>query len=55
MPEDEREEKRSVNPAARHDPPGQAPAEGEKKRREERVRATQGAELDPRDQGGIAE
>lgn len=55
MPEDEREEKRSVNPAARHDPPRPVPTEEEKESAEERVRATQGAELDPRDQGGIAE
>ena len=55
MPEDEREEKRAVNPAMRHDPPRRVPSEGEKQEREARVEATQGAALDPRDQGGIAE
>ena len=55
MKEDERDEKRAVNPAMRRDSPdGEAvPEAGAGDGRP--VKATQGAELDPRDEGGIAE
>jgi len=50
--EDERDEKRAVNPAMRQDAPGEEPSpEGDGRP----VKATQGAELDPVDEGGIAE
>ncbi len=54
MPEQE-DPRREVNPAMRHDPPRRVPPEEERKEKPEQVNATQGAELDPRDQGGIAE
>lgn len=55
MKEDERDEKRAVSPAMRQDSPDRErfpAAEAEDARP---VKATQGAELDPRDEGGIAE
>lgn len=55
MATDDRERRRAVNPAMRRDEPHEPrPGEGTE-RREEPVKSTQGAELDPRDQGGIAE
>ena len=55
MREDERDEKRAVNPAMRQDEPGTEPSPGAKAGEGRAVKATQGAELDPRDEGGIAE
>lgn len=55
MREDERDEKRAVNPAMRQDAPGEEPSPGGEARDGRPVKATQGAELDPRDEGGIAE
>ncbi len=54
MDEKEREQVRAVNPAMRRDPPHREPAEGADADAAE-VKATQGAELSPRDQGGIDE
>ena len=51
MREDERDEKRAVSPAMRQDSPDREPAPED----DRPVKATQGAELDPRDEGGIAE
>jgi hypothetical protein len=53
LKEDERDEKRAVNPAMRRDEPDRDPETGADDGRP--VKATQGAELDPRDEGGIAE
>jgi hypothetical protein len=53
--ENEKDPRREVNPAMRHDPPRRVPPADERKEPPEQVEATQGAELDPRDQGGIAE
>jgi hypothetical protein len=53
--EDQREDKRAVNPARRQDPPRREPTEQEKRRDEERVKGTQDAVLDPLDVGGIRE
>ncbi len=55
MREDERDEKRAVNPAMRQDAPGEEPSLESGDRGGRPVKATQGAELDPRDEGGIAE
>lgn len=57
MREDEREEKREVNPAMRRDPPRTPAPPGEPRPAPgaRPPKATQGAELDPRDEGGIAE
>lgn len=53
--EDERDEKRAVNPAMRRDSPdGEAVPEADAGDGRP-VKATQGAELDPRHEGGIAE
>lgn len=55
MSTDDKDRRRDVNPAMRQDPPHEPrPGEG-KERHDERVKSTQGEELDPRDQGGIAE
>ncbi len=55
MSTDEKDPRREVNPAQRRDEPHEPePGEG-LERPEGPVKATQGAELDPRDQGGIAE
>ncbi|HEX2187681.1 MAG TPA: hypothetical protein VHG51_02225 [Longimicrobiaceae bacterium] len=51
MKEDERDEKRAVNPARRRDEP-RDPADRDA---DPPVKGTQGAELDPVDEGGIAE
>ncbi len=55
MREDERDEKRAVNPAMRQDAPGEEPSPEGEGRDARPVKATQGAELDPVDEGGIAE
>lgn len=55
MREDERDEKRAVNPAMRQDSPDREPFPGGQEHDGRPVKATQGAELDPRDEGGIAE
>lgn len=52
MKEDERDENRAVNPARRRDEP-RDPVERDEGRPP--VKGTQGAELDPVDEGGIAE
>ena len=54
MREDERDEKRSPNPARRQDPPRE-PVRPSREEGRERVKGTQGAELNPVDEGGIAE
>jgi hypothetical protein len=53
--EDERDEKRAVNPAMRQDTPGEEPSPEGEGRDGRPVKAVQGAELDPVDEGGIAE
>lgn len=53
MKEDEREDKRAVNPARRQDPPHREPTEEEKQKEGGRVKGTQDAVLDPLDDGGI--
>ncbi|HEU0079806.1 MAG TPA: hypothetical protein VFQ76_19325 [Longimicrobiaceae bacterium] len=55
MKEDERDEKRAVNPAMRQDAPDREPSADAGAGDGRPVKATQGAELDPRDEGGIAE
>jgi hypothetical protein len=55
LKEDERDEKRAVNPAMRQDSPDAEPFPGAEADGGRPVKATQGAELDPRDEGGIAE
>lgn len=55
MKEDERDDKRAVNPAMRQDEPGAEPVPEGGADDGRPVKATQGAELDPRDEGGIAE
>ncbi|MDB4951612.1 MAG: hypothetical protein JWM27_4261 [Gemmatimonadetes bacterium] len=54
---DDEKRKRQVNPAARHDPPSsqQAADDGASEGSTSEVRPTQGAALDPRRPGGIAE
>jgi hypothetical protein len=52
---EEKDPRRRVNPAVRHDRPHRVEPREERPEREERVKGTQDAELDPRDQGGIAE
>jgi hypothetical protein len=46
---------RQVNPAARRDAPGEEPRLEAEPPRDAQVHPAQGAELDPRDTGGIAE
>ena len=53
MEKGEKEQTRAVNPARRRDPPHREPTEEEKREEEERVKGTQDAVLDPRDDGGI--
>ncbi len=53
MREDERDAKRAVNPAMRKDEPPEPPRRDDAP--PEPVRGTQGAELNPVDEGGIAE
>ncbi len=56
MKEDERGEKRAVNPARRKDTPARKPVPPPDRRDvPEPPKGTQGAELNPRDEGGIAE
>lgn len=55
MKSGEQDPRRRVNPAMRHDEPHRPPPRAEEREREERVSPVQGAELDPRDHGGIAE
>ncbi len=55
MKEDERDEKRAVNPAMRRDEPDLEPIPETGVCDGRPVKATQGAELNPRDEGGIAE
>lgn|GEM_PF-3221527 len=56
MREDERDEKRAVNPARRKDAPARRPTPPpEEREAPEPPKGTQGAELNPRDEGGIAE
>jgi hypothetical protein len=55
MPDKEKDATRQVSPAARKDAPGDEPRLDEEPVRDEQVRPSQGATLDPRDQGGIAE